>query len=563
MLTVESHQPYKLPHQHEEIMKEKPKNAAKCRREKENAEFQELARLLPLPTAITSQLDKASVIRLSTSYLRLRQVFPNGIGKEWGYKESCPTQDEQRDKELSPQLLQTLDGFIFVISPDGKIMYISETASIHLGLSQVELTGNSVYDYLHPSDHDEMTSLLQAHHHHQPYIPHLQTTDTEVPKAFFMRMKCVLAKRNAGLTNEGYKVIHCSGYLKVRLYGTEAAPYEGCCHNSALVAVGHSVPSCSLTEVKLYSNMFMFRASLDLKLIYLDSKVSALTGYEPQDLIEKTLYSFVHASEVAALGQSHQTLLFKGQVTTKYYRFMTKSGGWVWIQSYATIIHNSRSSRPHCIVSVNHVLSEFQSRSLQLHEEQLTSQKSDEGNLKVKQHRSKPRKTPYSHLQESPNNMPTAQAVPSREVSISPIWQPHINKWPLHREVKSPEHTAPHSYYDSRGLHTTHDQSPGGASTGSCHGDHSTGHTTPHNSPRLSASCYWRPRNTCLFSTFDTSQHASEELYKAAYGSYYQQLAASAARTYSHMQTPNKLTNLYYNSQYSQFAGSYTAQFSG
>lgn len=35
--------------------------------------------------------------------------------------------------------LQTLDGFIFVVAPDGKIMYISETASVHLGLSQVRL----------------------------------------------------------------------------------------------------------------------------------------------------------------------------------------------------------------------------------------------------------------------------------------------------------------------------------------------------------------------------------------------------------------------------------------
>ena len=32
---------------------------------------------------------------------------------------------------------QTLDGFVFVVAPDGKIMYISETASVHLGLSQV------------------------------------------------------------------------------------------------------------------------------------------------------------------------------------------------------------------------------------------------------------------------------------------------------------------------------------------------------------------------------------------------------------------------------------------
>ena len=30
------------------------------------------------------------------------------------------------------------------------------------------------------------------------------------------RMKCVLAKRNAGLTTAGYKVIHCRGYLKVK-----------------------------------------------------------------------------------------------------------------------------------------------------------------------------------------------------------------------------------------------------------------------------------------------------------------------------------------------------------
>jgi single-minded-like protein len=59
-------------------MKEKSKNAARSRREKENAEFLELARLLPLPGAITTQLDKASVIRLTTSYLRMRHVFPDG-----------------------------------------------------------------------------------------------------------------------------------------------------------------------------------------------------------------------------------------------------------------------------------------------------------------------------------------------------------------------------------------------------------------------------------------------------------------------------------------------------
>lgn len=59
-------------------MKEKSKNAARSRREKENAEFIELGKMLPLPAAITTQLDKASIIRLSTSYLKMRQVFPDG-----------------------------------------------------------------------------------------------------------------------------------------------------------------------------------------------------------------------------------------------------------------------------------------------------------------------------------------------------------------------------------------------------------------------------------------------------------------------------------------------------
>lgn len=66
-------------------------------------------------------------------------------------------------KELGSNLLQTLDGFIFVVAPDGKIMYISETASTHLGLSQVELTGNSIYDYISPMDHYEMSCVLSIH----------------------------------------------------------------------------------------------------------------------------------------------------------------------------------------------------------------------------------------------------------------------------------------------------------------------------------------------------------------------------------------------------------------
>lgn len=45
-----------------------------------------------------------------------------------------------------------------------------------------------------------------------------------------------------------------------------------CVQNLGLVAVGHSLPSSSITEIKLNLNMFMFRASMELKLIFLDDR---------------------------------------------------------------------------------------------------------------------------------------------------------------------------------------------------------------------------------------------------------------------------------------------------
>ncbi|CAB1420671.1 unnamed protein product [Pleuronectes platessa] len=350
-------------------MKEKSKTAARTRREKENSEFYELAKMLPLPSAITSQLDKASIIRLTTSYLKMRIVFPQGLGEAWGHTSRTRSHDNI-GRELGSHLLQTLDGFIFVVAPDGKIMYISETASVHLGLSQVELTGNSIYEYVHPADHDEMTAVLTPH---QPYSP--LAHEYEMERSFFLRMKCVLAKRNAGLTSGGYKVIHCSGYLKIRQYSLDMSPFESCYQNVGLVAVGHSLPPSAVTEIKLHSNMFMFRASLDMKLIFLDSRVAELTGYEPQDLIEKTLYHHVHSCDTFHLRCAHHLLLVKGQVTTKYYRFLAKHGGWVWVQSYATIVHNSRSSRPHCIVSVNYVLTDTEYKGMQLSLDQMSPTK--------------------------------------------------------------------------------------------------------------------------------------------------------------------------------------------
>ncbi|MED6241740.1 hypothetical protein ATANTOWER_025623 [Ataeniobius toweri] len=54
---------------------------------------------------------------------------------------------------------------------------------------------------------------------------------------------------------------------------------------------------------------------------------------------------------------------------------LAKHGGWVWVQSYATTVRNNRSSRPHCVVSVNYVLTNTECKELQLSENQIQAAK--------------------------------------------------------------------------------------------------------------------------------------------------------------------------------------------
>lgn len=46
----------------------------------------------------------------------------------------------------------------------------------------------------------------------------------------------------------------------------------------------------------------------------------------------------------------------KGQVMTGQYRFLAKTGGHVWMITQGTVIYNSRTQKPQCIVCVHYVL---------------------------------------------------------------------------------------------------------------------------------------------------------------------------------------------------------------
>uniref|UniRef100_A0A5K3EVR4 Aryl hydrocarbon receptor n=1 Tax=Mesocestoides corti TaxID=53468 RepID=A0A5K3EVR4_MESCO len=426
-------------------MKERSKNAARSRRVKENVEFANLASLLPMSASITSQLDKASIIRLATSYLKVRAIYPNGVGYVLGRRQLATTMPSSVDENVGVGLLTAMDGFLFIISPDCKFLYISETVSPMLGLQQVDMIGNDISEYLHSADIEDIKQVLAI----QP---------TEIPPTAVVGEEFNLERRFVVRMN-GYlkfRVIHADGYTQLQ--------------NLGLIASGFALPIANInsTEVRLGGDMFMFRASLDLRLIYLEGRVSALTGYQPQDLIEKTIYQLVHASDAEELRRSHEILIKKGQVTTGYYRLLTKNGGWVWIQTYATKVHNSRSSRPNCIIGLNYVLTSTDAADLKIQENHvMTSLQNPSTESFTPAALTRSRQSEYlnsfSMNQNCPADLPefspTASAYPNPAYYFQ-YKQPHDvnieNAWFCH-----PQQSSPHNQHiDPAGCFFTSESGP-------------------------------------------------------------------------------------------------------
>ncbi|KAM8781083.1 neuronal PAS domain-containing protein 3 isoform 3-T3 [Rhynchonycteris naso] len=384
------------------LRKEKSRDAARSRRGKENFEFYELAKLLPLPAAITSQLDKASIIRLTISYLKMRD-FANQGDPPWNLRMEGPPPNtsvkvigaqrrrspsalaiEVFEAHLGSHILQSLDGFVFALNQEGKFLYISETVSIYLGLSQVELTGSSVFDYVHPGDHVEMAEQLgmklppgrgllsqgttedgassassssqsETPEPVESTSPSLLTTDNTLERSFFIRMKSTLTKRGVHIKSSGYKVIHITGRLRLRVSLSHGRTVPS--QIMGLVVVAHALPPPTINEVRIDCHMFVTRVNMDLNIIYCENRISDYMDLTPADIVGKRCYHFIHAEDVEGIRHSHLDLLNKGQCVTKYYRWMQKNGGYIWIQSSATIAINAKNANEKNIIWVNYLLS--------------------------------------------------------------------------------------------------------------------------------------------------------------------------------------------------------------
>uniref|UniRef100_A0A8C7TRK5 Hypoxia inducible factor 1 subunit alpha, like n=1 Tax=Oncorhynchus mykiss TaxID=8022 RepID=A0A8C7TRK5_ONCMY len=316
--------------------KVRSRDAARCRRSLETELFYKLAHTLPLPRRVSADLDKAAIMRVTLSFLRMHHLRSGDTSED-----RVTDGDEDTVDAFYPRALA---GFILVMTEEGDMIYLGDSVSKHLGIPQLELLGQSVYDFVHPCDQEELRELLAP----RPVQQH-----TEIN--FFLRMKSTLTSRGrtVNIKSATWKVLHCTGHMRVCCSGEDSSPPAG----SFMTVLCEPIPHPSSVEFPLDRSTFLTRHSMDLCFTHCDGRVSELVGYEPEDLIGKSAYKFHHALDSDHVTKSLHILLSKGQVCTSLYRFLAKSGGFVWAETQATVIYNNKTSQPEAVVCLNFILS--------------------------------------------------------------------------------------------------------------------------------------------------------------------------------------------------------------
>ncbi|XP_039181075.1 hypoxia-inducible factor 3-alpha isoform X2 [Crotalus tigris] len=331
-----------------EIRKEKSRDAARCRRSKETEVFYQLAHTLPFARGVSAHLDKASIMRLTISYLRMHKLLNSG---EW-------RDQVKAEEQVDSYYLKALDGFLMVLTEEGDMIYLSENVNKHLGLSQLELIGHSVFDFIHPCDQEELQDVLS------PRQGFSKKGEVKTERNFSLRMKSTLTTRGrtVNLKSATWKVLHCSGHMRCYAPSKLAAGKEGeggftepplrC-----LVLICEAILHPANIETPLDSGTFLSRHTMDMKFTYCDDRIVEMAGYTSESLLGCSLYEYIHALDSDSISKSINTLLSKGQAVTGQYRFLARNGGYIWIQTEATVISSSKNSQPESIVCMHFVLS--------------------------------------------------------------------------------------------------------------------------------------------------------------------------------------------------------------
>lgn len=361
------------------------------RRNKMTTYMNELCDMVPTCSTLARKPDKLTILRMAISHMKTLRG-PVSSRNETAYKPSFLT-----DQELKHLVLEATDGFLFVAQCDnGCVIYVSDSVTPVLSYSQSEWYGRSLYDLVHPDDIEKLREQLSSNDLQSTgRILDLKTGTVKKEghqssmrlcmgsrRGFIVRMKIgntavdpmtashtirIRQRNTLGPSSDGhqYAVVHVTGYVKNwPPAGTQLESSggndESHVTSQCLVAIGRlqvtSTPNTSDLLGTSPATEFISRHSVDGKFTFVDQRVTAILGYQPQELLSKSVYDFYHPEDQEHMKETfEQVLKLKGQVMSVIYRFRTKSHEWAWIRTSSLSFLNPYTEEVEYIVCTNSV----------------------------------------------------------------------------------------------------------------------------------------------------------------------------------------------------------------
>ncbi|KAK4307653.1 hypothetical protein Pmani_020608 [Petrolisthes manimaculis] len=345
--------------------------AEKMRRDKLNSSINTLADIVPLGSGATKRIDKTSVLRLAANYIRICNILREDED------DSVGGGGELLGEGVAHALAEAVGGFLMVVTSTGKVIYVTEAVDQFFGHSQVDLLNRSIYNVIHPDDHEIFRQQLDP-----------KGTSR---RSFFCRMmEKALTRNDPGR----YEIIHVVGKLRPipsnipsgatgtvhtlspisndhdseeanseeeddvqSSRGAAARQKVGTHMLVSFVRVVKDRPITELSLVESTQDEYITRHGMDGNILYTDHRISFVTGLMPSEVVGTSAFTYMHLDDMvwSIMAQRLMFTSTQGQGTVSY-RLKCKNGELVNLRSRGYLEVNKQTGQIESFVCINTVL---------------------------------------------------------------------------------------------------------------------------------------------------------------------------------------------------------------
>ncbi|XP_077589542.1 neuronal PAS domain-containing protein 4A [Stigmatopora nigra] len=299
------------------------KGASKARRDQINAEIRNLKDLLPISDADKAKLSYLHIMSLACVYTRKAVFFTQPETSA-----NAPVETFLSFPELS-ELMRELPGFLMLLTAEGKLLYLSDAVSEHLGHSMVDLVaqGDSVYDIIDVSDQLTVRNNLSA------------GADTETDRLFRCHFNTSKSVRRQSAGNKLVLIrarrlseppTSTSYWTTNPVWVCFCSPLEAQPTRSGTEGASSGT---SPADANLFLEGFYSQHGRDLRLHAAHDSVRSYLGYDVAELRSRSWYSLLHPHDLTHASAQHRALLREGGEgrAEMVVRVQSQDRTWVWL----------------------------------------------------------------------------------------------------------------------------------------------------------------------------------------------------------------------------------------